>query len=97
MQYIVRTCVNALRNAILPPRYITYRSKEHQTLNAGSKITAASGEMFPAYLVSIQALVFAERIMLFQSIFCANCRFRKNYSGKFNIASSFVQVTVICI
>ena len=36
MQYIVRTCVNALRNAILPPRYITYRSKEHKTRNAGS-------------------------------------------------------------
>jgi hypothetical protein len=34
--------------------------KKNQTRNAGSKITAASGEMFPAYLVSIQALMFAE-------------------------------------
>jgi hypothetical protein len=58
---------------------------------------AASGEIFPAYLVSIQALMFAERVMLFQGIFPANWRFRKNYSGKFNIASSFVQVTVIRI
>jgi hypothetical protein len=72
MQYIVRTCINALRNAILPPRYITYRSKEHQKRNAGSKIMVASSEMFPAYLVFIQALVFAERVMLFQGIFRAN-------------------------
>jgi hypothetical protein len=72
MQCIVRTCVSALRNAILPPRYITFRSTEHQTRNAGIKITAASGEMFSAYLVFIQTLVFAERVMLFQGIFRAN-------------------------
>jgi hypothetical protein len=53
MQYIVRTRVNARRNAILLPRCITYRSREHQTRKAGSKVTAASGEIFPAYLVSI--------------------------------------------
>jgi hypothetical protein len=52
--------------------YITYRSKEHQTPSAGSKIMAASGVMFPAYLVSVQALVFAERVMLFQGIFRTN-------------------------
>jgi len=46
--------------------------KKNQTRNAGSKITAASGEMFPVYLVSIQAVMLAERVMLFQGIFRAN-------------------------
>jgi hypothetical protein len=40
--------------------------------NAGSKSMAPSDEVFAAHLVSIQALVLAEQVMLCQGIFRFN-------------------------